>query len=43
MKITRPYIIWWEKKGVAIPVVAAIVAHDSWQEEQCYDEGDVRF
>jgi hypothetical protein len=31
VEIKNPYIAWWEKKGVAIPVVAAIVAFDSWQ------------
>lgn len=31
MKITRPYIAWLEKKEVSMPVVAALIAWDSWQ------------
>lgn len=31
--IDQPYIVWWERKGVSIPVVVALVAQDSWQQE----------
>ncbi len=29
--IDQPYIVWWERKDVSIPVVVALVAQDSWQ------------
>jgi hypothetical protein len=31
--IDQPYIAWWERKDVSIPVVAALIAQDSWQKE----------
>jgi hypothetical protein len=31
--IDQPYIAWWERDGVSIPVVAALVAQDSWQQQ----------
>jgi hypothetical protein len=29
--IDQPYIAWWERNGVSVPVVAALIAQDSWQ------------
>lgn len=29
--IDQPYLIWWERENVSIPVVAALIAQDSWQ------------
>lgn len=31
--INKPYIAWRERENVSIPVVAALIAHDSWQKK----------
>jgi hypothetical protein len=31
--IDQPYIAWWERDGVSVPVIVALIAQDSWQKK----------